>query len=364
MSENQHSADMMVVAPGLGSQGGIAVVVENYRKTPFWKEFGCTAFASTVDQGSRWGKLLNDVRRLGIFARILATSKKPRVVSIHTAHDTSFYRKFSYLAICRLFRVPAVLHIHPEGFVNFSQQGNFFRRFMIRISGNVAEQIVVLSESIRDSLRIVFPADKIHVLNNPVDLDTFTVEPAPPKSERPRILFLGWIIREKGVYDLANAIPSVLSKFPDALFTFAGNKEIVRLKQLLARLGLEKSSEVLGWVDGRDKINLLRTSWILALPSYAEGVPNVVLEAMASSLPIVTTPVGGLPDILKNEQTALFVEPGDVGAISDAILKLLTDREFSNALASAAFQRAVDFHGLEEVDRGLRRIYDRYRSNN
>ena len=248
--------------------------------------------------------------------------------------------------------------------MRFSQQGNFFRRFAIKITGRVADQIVVLSDTIRDSLVNVFSPAKIHVLYNPVDISMFTAEPVPQKSARPRILFLGWIIREKGVYDLADAIPNILSKFPDALFTFAGNKEVVELQELLMRRGLENSTEVLGWVDGQNKIDLLRTSWILALPSYAEGVPNVVLEAMASRLPIVTTPVGGLPDILKNEQTALFVEPGDVGAISDALLKLLTASELRESLASAAFRRAVDFHSLEEVDRGLRRIYDKYRSDN
>lgn len=363
MSKIQHSANIMVVAPGIGSQGGIAVVVENYSKTSFWKDYGCVAFASTADHGSRWAKLLNDARRLGIFTRALATSAKPCAVSIHTAHNTSFYRKFSYLVVCWLFRVPAVLHIHPEGFVGFSQRGNFLRRFAIKVSGRLADQIVVLTDTIRDSLLNIFAPAEVHVLNNPVDISMFTAKPMPRKSIRPRILFLGWIIQEKGVYDLADAIPNILSKFPDAIFTFAGNKEVDKLKELLARRGLGNSTEVLGWVAGQEKIDLLRSSWVLALPSYAEGVPNVVLEAMASRLPIVTTPVGGLPDILKNEQTALFVEPGDVGAISDALLKLLTIGELRNSLASAAFQQVVDFHGLEEVDRGLRRIYDRYRSD-
>lgn len=224
----------------------------------------------------------------------------------------------------------------------------------------MADQIIVLSDTIRGSLTNVFPPAKMRVLNNPVDISEFSAAPHPCKSARPHVLFLGWIVQEKGVYDLVDAIPNVLSAVPDALFTFAGNKEVVELKELLARRGLKSSTEVPGWVEGQKKIDLLRTSWVLILPSYTEGVPNVILEAMASRLPIVTTPVGGLPDILKHSQTALFVEPGNVDAISDALIKLLTVSELRDSLASAAFRRALDYYSLEEVGRGLTNIYDRY----
>lgn len=362
MSKIRRRANVIVVAPGLDSQGGIATVVENFGKTSFWTDFGCCAYASTAVHDSRWSKALDDVRRWGIFSCTLVTKDKPWVVSIHTAHDASFYRKLSYLIICAIFRVPAVLHVHPAGFAGFYQNGGVFRRLAIRTAGRIADQIVVLSCTIRELLSTVFPPSKVQVLNNPIDIRNFSIDPAPRKTIRPRVLFLGWIIREKGVYDLADAIPSVLSEFPDALFTIAGNKEVLKLKEQLARRGLENSTEVLGWVDGQQKIDLLRTSWTLVLPSYTEGVPNVILEAMASRLPIVTTPVGGIPDVLQDEQTALFIEPGDVAAIADALKRLLRDSDLREALASAAFQRACDYYSLERANRGLRRIYDRYRS--
>lgn len=351
---------VLVVAPGQGSQGGITTVINNYGKTSFWHEFDCVAFTSTTDNDSRWAKLFHDVGRWLRFASALLSRDRPSAVSIHTSHNASFYRKFAYLVVCAICRVPAVLHIHPASFVQFHRDGGFLRKIAIRIAGRYADQIVVLSDTIGEDLSGVFPPSKVLVLNNPVDIRAFSSEPAPKKNSRPTILFLGWIIKAKGVYDIVDAIPSVLSEFPDVVFTFAGNKEVDVLKDLLLHRGLEQSTEVLGWVGGQQKIDLLRTSWILALPSYTEGMPNVILEAMASRLPIVTTAVGGIPDVLENERTALFVAPGDAAGIAAALKRMLRESELRSSIASAAFQRACTFYSVDAVDLGLKNIYQRY----
>jgi glycosyltransferase involved in cell wall biosynthesis len=361
MTNRRDRPGILVVAPGLDAQGGIATVVKNYSRSSFWTEYRCAAFASTTDRASKWGKFLNDISRwLTFCSTVFPRQRRPDAASIHVSHGTSFYRKFAYVIACRLVRIPVVLHIHPAYFVRFYEDGHAFRRWMIRLVGRVSDQVVVLTDAIRSELEGAFPAKTIRVLSNPVDVSIYNPPGAFERASHPRILFLGWIIPEKGVYDLVKAIPSVLRDIPDALFTFAGNKEVEKLKQTLAKADLSHSSEVLGWVDGSRKIELLKTSSVLVLPSYTEGLPNVILEAMASKLPIITTPVGGIPNVLKHEVTALFVTPGDTNAIAASILRLLRDDHFARTLATSAFSDVCENYSLDVIDHGLRNIYAKY----
>jgi glycosyltransferase involved in cell wall biosynthesis len=175
---------------------------------------------------------------------------------------------------------------------------------------------------------------------------------------------MGWIIREKGVYDLVDAIPAVIKAIPGTRFVFAGNKETERLATMLRERGLESVATVAGWVSGNEKLALLRDSHLLVLPSYSEGVPNVLLEAMASGLPVLTTPVGGIPSLVDNGKTGLFTAPGDVAALTSNTIKLLADPDLRQQLAVAARARIEASCSLERVGHLLSDTYARYIDSN
>ncbi len=364
MDRAKAGAGIVFVGPGQLSQGGISTVIGNYSKTAFWQEFDCRHFSSTADLSSTLIKLVYGAWRIAVFAVYLLVSRRPWAISIHTAHRGSFYRKLCYLVIARLFQVPAVLHVHPAAFAEFYADGSGLRKRAIRLAGRLSDRIVFLSDGMLDELADVFPATKLSVLVNPVDIQRYRTDRRAVDQPRPRVLFLGWIIADKGVYDLVEAIPTVLKVFPDALFTFAGNKEVDRLRDLIARRRLQQSAEVVGWVEGEKKLALLRSSSLLILPSYTEGMPNVILEAMASKLPIVTTPVGAIPSVLTHDETAVFVEPGNVESIANGVMELLGDAHKSAALAEAAFARALRRYSLEAVGEELTHIYAPYRPFN
>ena len=109
------------------------------------------------------------------------------------------------------------------------------------------------------------------------DFDEFDGSPPSTGRSAAHVLFLGWIVREKGVYDIVEAMPEVLRHYPNARFTFCGNKEVEELRRLLDRRGLSASAEVPGWVDGNRRLELLKSATVFVLPSYSEGLPNVIL---------------------------------------------------------------------------------------
>ena len=348
------------VGPDPASSGGISMVFRNYMKTEFWRAFYCVIYPMSAEHGSRSSSLLYQVRQLLVFYPWLVRHS-PRVVSIHTSGYRGFYRSFVYVLLAKLALRPVVLHVHPGAFAAFYAGSGVIGRWLIRTAVDWSDQVIVLSDEIRAALSSFVPASKVVVMPNPVDFNRFSGLKASKGSGSGRVvLFMGWIIKEKGVYDLVEAIPGVVAQVPDARFVFAGNKEVDRLKEMLKSRGLESVTDVVGWVSGDTKLALFRDSDVLVLPSYTEGLPNVLLEAMASGIPVLTTPVGGIPSLVEDGISGLFVTPGDVAGISRELTRLLADEQLGRRLADAASKRVEAGYGLQSVGRVLEETYLKY----
>lgn len=283
--------------------------------------------------------------------------KRPAVVSIHTATHSSFYRKFLYILIARLFCIPVVVHVHPASFIEFFASGNRLTRFAVTATAKISTCLIFLSEKTANQFRTLFPHTRMAVIPNPVDVELYGFEQRAPMKRNHHILFMGWIIKEKGVYDIVDAIPDVVSHFPEAEFLFAGNKETEELKKIIEERHLSRHAKVLGWVEGREKIELLLSSRLLLLPSYSEGIPNVILEAMASGLPAITTPVGGIPSVFVEGETGYFISPGNTRELSGRIVQMLGDDEDCYKISRLTRQRAKALYDLDVIGRQLENIY-------
>lgn len=230
-----HSAKarrVLVVGPGAGSQGGIAAVIENHRKSSFWREFHCEHFASIRD-GSRLDKAFYTLWRWLRFVASIAWSR-PAAVAIHTASASSFYRKFGYVLACKVFSVPVILHIHPAFFHDFYEAGGSFAQSLVRRAADWSRVIVFLSREQRDRFAGIFPADRLVVLPNPVDHHQYEAWEDGWQPKPQQVLYMGWIMREKGVYDLVDAIPAIRREFPGVRVLFAGTKEVEELRRYIA----------------------------------------------------------------------------------------------------------------------------------
>ena len=138
-----------------------------------------------------------------------------------------------------------------------------------------------------------------------------------------RILFLARLLREKGVFEMVEAFESLLKKFKNIELTIAGDGK--DYEELKTRVEGNENIVVVGYVEGQDKIDLFRKSHIYCLPSYSEGLPISILEAMAFGLPVVTTDVGGLKEFFKDEKMGYFVQPKEVKQLSKKLELLLLD---------------------------------------
>jgi glycosyltransferase involved in cell wall biosynthesis len=177
----------------------------------------------------------------------------------------------------------------------------------------------------------------MHVLPNPVDLDEFAAPSGRPR-EAERVLYLGWFVPGKGAFDLLEALARLRGRRPGLRATFGGARDPgqdAALRLRVRELGLEDVVEVEGWIGREEVIRRLGACTLLALPTYSEGIPMVLLEAMACGAPVVTCPVGGIPEVVSDGRNALFVRPGDLDGLAAALERLLDDGALREAMSRA-----------------------------
>jgi len=126
---------------------------------------------------------------------------------------------------------------------------------------------------------------------------------------------------------------------------------------LSKELGIENQVKFLGWVNGDEKDKIFRESSIFCLPSYAEGFPMAVLDAWAYGIPVVTTPVGGIPDIVHDGINGLLFQPGDIKMLSQQLEKLIKDKSLRECLVSESDKLVRDVLDINVINKELGRIY-------
>jgi glycosyltransferase involved in cell wall biosynthesis len=158
--------------------------------------------------------------------------------------------------------------------------------------------------------------------------------------DKERLLFLGWFIKEKGIYDLVDAINRIEKDKPGIHLDFYGTKNEDDLKRYIHENRLEKHISVHGWIGDLQKIEVLKKCTALILPSHSEGIPNVILEAMATKTPIISTLIGGLTEILEDDKNAIIIRVGDSIDIGEKILKCLENSDLRFKIAERAYMDA------------------------
>lgn len=193
-----------------------------------------------------------------------------------------------------------------------------------------ADKIFVLSNDFKNKLEQWGFKGNVYVETTTVDvklLEHFSFDKkysALKLQPKVRILFLSRLLREKGIFEVVNAFKNLRTKFPNLELIIAGDgKDFDNVSEYV-----ENDSDIImtGHVDGNEKIDLFKKCQIFCLPSYSEGLPTSVLEAMAFGLPIITTPVGGLKDFFQEGKMGYLVDLKKVDELEQKLTLLISDK--------------------------------------
>lgn len=186
--------------------------------------------------------------------------------------------------------------------------------------------------------------------------------PAPRAGGTLGVLFVGQVGRRKGVLDLLEALRAVLDRGTEVTLTITGpaqlEGELGAALEARARLGLESRVELTGPLTGEALYDRFRAADLFALPSHNEGIPAVLYEAGAFGLPVLTTPVGAIPDLVRDGVTGVLVPPGDVAALAAALERLAGDAALRGRLGAALREEVARFHPDRVAERVARAVLD------
>lgn len=284
--------------------------------------------------------------------------KKTDVIHIHFAQRGSTWRTIGLIWICKLFDKPIVLHAHASEFRIFFNALRPFAQKFITHWFRKAEQFIALSESWKTfyTETVGLDKDRVVILMNPVKIPN----ELPLRSDVAPIsfIFLGRIGQRKGTFDLLEAIAKLPENVRDQCeINIAGDGEIEKATEQASRLGITNCVRILGWINADKRDELLAKSHAFILPSYNEGLPMSLLEAMGWGLASIVTPVGGIPEVLEHRKNGVLVEPGNVEEIAQAIELIVTDADFRQQIAKDARESIMELD-ISNYQRALRKTYE------
>jgi glycosyltransferase involved in cell wall biosynthesis len=286
----------------------------------------------------------------------LITNQKIKIIHIHGASYGSFYRKFIIFLIGKyLFKKKIIYHIHGAEFHLLYKRSNKLAQKMISFFINNCNCVICLSQKWREFLNKNFIPKRIEILPNIID---YPIEVAEnKKTNLIFFLFLGYIGKRKGIFDLLNVLIENKVEYEKRIkLLIGGNGEIQYLRDVIKKNNIEHFVEFGGWIKNEKKIEVFNKSDIFILPSYNEGLPISILEAMSYGEAIISTTVGGIPEIVRDQENGLLIEPGNLEQLKAAIDFFLDNHEKINQYGNNS-KKMVENHFPDAVMNQLSCIY-------
>jgi glycosyltransferase involved in cell wall biosynthesis len=342
---------VLMVGPGRNVKGGISTVVNSYYEVGLDKRVSLKYIASMED-----GTYIKKIWvALKAYFQFFFCIKNYDIVHIHMAAHASYTRKSFFVKRAHQKKKKIIIHVHAGNFDNyFLNQLNSKKREGIRYIFSLADKVITLSEKWAEFFsKYICDPEKVVILHNAV------VPPYYVKADYNdhNILFLGKLCQQKGIYDLLKVIPDIVKSVPDIMFFLGGDGDMEECKRIVKNEGISDHIKFTGWVAGSDKEMYLKKSSVFVLPSYFEGMPISVLEAMSYGLATIATNVGGVPQIIDNWKDGVIVKTGDTEGLRESILKLLLDVKSKEIIGRAANQKILKNFNMQKSSKNLLILY-------
>ncbi|MBQ2974725.1 MAG: glycosyltransferase family 4 protein [Clostridia bacterium] len=343
-----------MIVPNANVKGGIASVVNGYKGSKLEKDYEIIYVESYIDT-SKLAKLIKAFCAYFRFAEILLFDK-PDIIHIHSSFGPAFFRKLPFIYMAHFARKPIINHIHGSEFDKLYTDAGERKQKLVRKTWEKCDRFIVLSDEWKESFSVVIPEEKMDVIENYSEIKAFN----PEKPLTNTVLFLGAVNEMKGCFDMPEVIRLVSKNNPEVRMIVAGSGETEKTAEIAKEKCVADRFVFPGWVRNDEKDRLLREADIFFLPSYTEGMPMSVLDAMGYGLPIVTTNVGGIPKIVKNGVNGYMLTPGDCEGFANAISEILSDSNKRKAFGKCSFEIAENAYSLEKHIEKIEKIYETF----
>ena len=278
----------------------------------------------------------------------LIRARKPNVLHITTSGSLALLRDILFLRVSKRNGLRTIYHIR-FGRIPSCYHSKNYEWLLFRYAIKYVDCVIAIDHSTERLLKSNFPNKKIMYIPNFID-DSIVVEKKQDQPVCSSVVFIGWCVRTKGVEELLLAWEKIVKKHPNHSLLIVGPCSEMYKNKLLEDFSMQ-NVVLLGEKGHRETLEILRSAEVFVLPSYTEGFPNVILEAMLMSRPIVASNVGAIPDML--EGCGLVVKSRDVESLYNALDRLLSDSDLRQELGLLA-KAKLDSNYRTEI------VYEQY----
>jgi glycosyltransferase involved in cell wall biosynthesis len=287
--------------------------------------------------------------------------QRPQVVHLNTSlEQKSYWRDIAFLLIAKLLGHSVVYQVHGGALPDEFFVGSRWLTILLRKVLSLPDVVVLLAQVELEAYRRFVPAQRLEVIPNAIETDILLQRPLEAEGQGPlHLAYLGRMAKNKGIFDAVEALAQLIRAGNDLHLTLAGGgPDEARLKERVSALGMEDRVCFSGPLFGAEKDALWCNADVFVFPTYREGLPYALLEAMAAGAVPVTTRVGAIPDVMQDGVHGLFVPPRDVDALVLALAKLDGDRALLLRLAQAGRARVLENYTVARLAADFERLYN------
>lgn len=357
---------VLLLGPDLAAISGVSTHLNLLLASPLKDEVRLRHFQ--VGSEGRRESAVGRIARLLVSPFMLAATiftEHVNIVHLNTSlNRRAYWRDLVYMAVARLCGARVVYQVHGGELPRQFSGGGRILGALLRATLRLPEVIVVLAQSELKAYRAFLSRCRVRVLPNAIDTALYRDLPRRPPGRGPlRLLYLGRLDREKGLYETLQALHMALAQGVAARLVLAGGgPDEAGLRQLAGQLRLADAVSFAGPVFGEAKLKLFADADVLLLASYAEGLPYALLEGMAAGVPAIATRVGAIPDVMSDGVHGLFVEPRDASGICRAIAKLAGDPDWVARMGAACRKRVALRYSIAGLAGEFARLYAEVRA--
>jgi glycosyltransferase involved in cell wall biosynthesis len=369
-----------MIGPFPPTVGGITSYMINVINSPLNKKFKFIPFTisrptiGVVKEGVDYS-IIKDINLITLLKSILITSyhlikypftllvNNPKLVHIHTTDYFQFWENYLHIIISKIFRKKIILHIHATSFPEFYENSGRFAKSLIENGFSLIDTVVLLSKNQKIFFEKIISEEKIEILPNFVNMGFFNPEinnSSKNNSGSIDVVFIGGEeSKRKGIYDVIKSISLVIKDVENINFVFIGRCNTDKVLNLIKKGSLDKFVSFKGYLSEEEKRIILSKSEIFVLPSYAEGLPIAILEAMSSGLAIISTKVGSIPETIKEGVNGYLISPGDYEELSKKIILLAKNKELLEKIRSNNVKLVEEKYDTKVMIHKIERVYSK-----
>lgn len=340
---------VLIVGSAENSDGGVASAIRLIKKMPVWNRFSCYWLGTQI-QASKWTKLWYALKA---YMKALCIIWRYDIVHFHTVPNISIKIQLPIFLLALLGRKKIILHLHVGNQLEdkTAKEYKLFHWCMKH-----SNRIVLLANKFKETFQKHYPyiTTPVNVIYNACE----SCQSIPYEEHDKTILFAGAFVQNKSGEHLIEAFAQLKDIYPEWKLVMLGDGPNMTLYKKMAKsLGVEHQLELPGYVKGDILKWYFQKAGIFCLCSHHEGFPMVVLEAWQYGVPVITTPVGGLPDIIEEGTNALTYQYSDISMLRFQLKKIMDNSNLCKELGKQGKLYAEQLFSLSKIDRDIERLY-------